>query len=169
MINFPFAKNDIVCAFTGPRPEKISDNSEDIKNAVKIAILDAINSGYKYFISGMSRGFDLIAARCVVELQSQYEIFLIAAIPFLAQDDMWSEPDKLDYRDILCQSRYTFCTSAEFHRGVYYERNRFMIDHCSKVITYYNNSYGGTKHTLDYAKKHSRKIVNICDTQVSFE
>lgn len=166
MINFPFATNDIICAFTGPRPEKINDDIDDLKIALEIAVLDAIEQGYKYFITGMSRGFDLMAAQCVLKLQAKHDIFLIAAIPFLTQDDAWCIEDKLDYINILCKSRYTFCTSDNFHKGAYFERNRFMVDHCSKVITYYNNSKGGTKYTLDYAKKHGRNIVNIFDTQM---
>lgn len=168
MFTFPFATNDIICAFTGPRPEKIEDNLSDIRFAIKLAILDAIGQGYKYFITGMSRGFDLWAAHCVLELQDEYEVFLIAAIPFFDQDLTWSDADKLEYRAILCNCRYTFCASESFHRGAYYERNRFMVDHCSRIITYYNNSFGGTKYTLDYAKKFGKKIINISDTQLSF-
>ncbi|MFI3227834.1 MAG: SLOG family protein [Clostridia bacterium] len=168
MIIFPFATSDIICSFTGPRPEKIDDDIDDVYFALKIAILDAVNQGYKYFITGMSRGFDLLAAKCILDLQRDYDVFLIAAIPFFNQDERWSEDDKITYREILCRCRYTFCTSEKFHRGAYYERNRFMVDHCSKIITYYNNSLGGTKYTLDYATKFSKKITNIHNCQTTF-
>lgn len=168
MTHFPFASCDNICSFTGPRPEKIFEKIDDIKISLEYAIIDAIEQGYTHFICGMSRGFDLLAADVVLNLSEKYNIYLIAAIPFINQEHHWCDDDQYNYNKILCKSRYTFCISKTFHRGAYHERNRFMIDNSTKVITYYNNSSGGTKYTLDYAKKHDRKIVNIYNRQITF-
>ncbi|MFI3114562.1 MAG: SLOG family protein [Clostridia bacterium] len=165
-MDFPI-NNEKVCCFTGPRPEKIHENQEEIKISLTFAIIDAINQGYSYFITGMSRGFDTLAAKCVIELSEKYDICLIAGIPFLGQEAQWSKEEKLEYSVILSKSRYVFCVSENFHRGIYYARNRFMVNNSSKIIAYYNNSQGGTKHTLDYAKKKGLKIVNITERQIS--
>ena len=156
------------CAFSGPRPEKITENIEDIKHFLKLAIIDSINEGYLYFITGMSRGFDLWAAKCIIELSKSYNIHLVCAIPFLDQDINWSKRDKTLYNDILMEARYTICLSDNFIRGIYHERNRFMINNSSKLITYYNNSQGGTKYTIDYAKKFGKPVSNIFNTQIKF-
>lgn len=157
------------CCFTGPRPEKIDDNIEDIIYFLNEAILHSIKQGYKYFFTGMSRGIDLIAGELILSLQKDYDINLVAAIPFSDQSKSWTEEDKELYSNILLKVRYSFVISETFNRSVYYTRNRFMIDSCSKVISYYKNSQGGTKYTLDYAKKAGIEIVNIADTQLKLE
>lgn len=168
MNDFSTIDKKTVCCFTGPRPEKIDVDCEIIKKMLKFAIIDAINQGYCYFITGMSRGFDVLAGNCVIELSEKFDIHLVSVIPFMTQDSSWTEDDQRLHSDILSKSRYVFCLSEKFHRGVYHARNRFMVDNSSKVITYYNNSKGGTKYTLDYAEKNGKKIVNIIEQQISF-
>ena len=55
------------CCFTGHRPEKLSVNTEFVKEQLKKAIKGAIADGYKIFISGMARGVDIWAAELVLE------------------------------------------------------------------------------------------------------
>ena len=42
-----------------------------------------------------------------------------------------------------------------------HERNQFMIDNSSLVISLFNGKPGGTKKTLDYAKQQGLDIVVI--------
>lgn len=165
-MSFIFIDENKTCCFTGPRPEKIFDDFDEIKQATKFAIITAYNEGYCYFLSGMSRGFDIISATCVLELQKDYEIQLFATIPFWGQEERWCEHDRNIYENILEKSSQVFCVSDKFERGAYHKRNRFMVEKSTKIITYYDNSEGGTKYTLDYARKMSKNIINIYDRQI---
>ena len=49
-----------------------------------------------------------------------------------------------------------------FTAGCYHERNRYMVDNSSKLICYYDGSGGGTGYTVEYVKKRSIQIVNLC-------
>ena len=37
--------------------------------------------------------------------------------------------------------------------------NVWMVDHSSRVIAYYNGSAGGTKNTIDYARKQNIQVI----------
>lgn len=166
MYVFPQIDITKTCCFTGPRPEKISSNEQDIRFFLRNSIIDCIQNGYVYFITGMSRGFDLWAAKEVLDLSKKYNISLICAIPFFDQDEKWSTLDRAIYNDILCKARYTICLSDNYIRGIYHERNRFMVDMSTTVITHYTNTGGGTKYTLDYATSFNKNIINIANPQI---
>lgn len=158
---FPHINKEETCCFTGPRPEKITEDISIIRESLRKSIIGAANSGYKNFITGMSRGFDLIAAQVVIELQEELDINLVCAIPYLDQDSLWSKSDKEKYNDVITKATYSICLSDKFIRGIYHTRNRFMIDYSSLIIAYYNNTQGGTKYTIDYATTQKKPIVNL--------
>ncbi len=160
-----FPKLDInkTCCFTGPRPEKITDDIELIKKYLKAMILESVADGYTHFITGMSRGIDIYAAKIVLELENDFNIKLLCAVPFMDQAKNWPLEDKNDYEEILKKARYTICLSEEYISTIYYSRNRMMVDHSSRVITFYKNSGGGTKYTLDYANSKNRKVINVAE------
>lgn len=167
---FPHISIKETCSFTGPRPEKITENIDDIRENLRYSIKQAVDIGYKNFITGMSRGFDLIAAEVILELKNELDINLICAIPYLDQDSLWSTHDKEIYNDIVSKSTYSIVLSQKFIRGIYHTRNRFMIDHSNLIISYYNNTQGGTKYTIDYAKSQKKQVVNLYfnQSQLSF-
>ena len=41
------------------------------------------------------------------------------------------------------------------------ERNKFMVDNCSLLLSYLRRDFGGTFHTVEYAKKQSIQILNV--------
>ena len=56
-----------LCCFTGHRPEKIGIPDETVIALLDKAISEAIQSGYRTFISGMARGVDIWAAEIVLK------------------------------------------------------------------------------------------------------
>ena len=40
-------------------------------------------------------------------------------------------------------------------------RNKYMVDNCDFVLTWFDGKTGGTKNTIDYAIKKGRKVINI--------
>ena len=46
-----------------------------------------------------------------------------------------------------------------FHKGVFQQRNVWMIDHSNRVIAYYNGTAGGTRNTINYAMSKQIEVV----------
>lgn len=46
-----------------------------------------------------------------------------------------------------------------YHAGVFQQRNEWMVNHSNRLIGYYNGTPGGTKNTIDYARKKMIDIV----------
>ena len=122
-----------------------------------------IDDGYQIFISGMALGFDTMAAQCVIELKKRYDIKLVAAIPYVGQADRWNDRDRQRYFDILKQCDETVCISAALSSGCYKERNKFMVDNSSALITYFVKDKTGTAQTVNYARQKEVKITNLND------
>ena len=161
------------CCFTGYRPQKFPfplkpGNKEytEFENTLMYELLDLANNGCRTFISGMAMGFDIIAAECVL-LLAQFpkfegeEIKLICALPFKNQAKKYPAEWKERYEAVLKSAGETVIISNDYYKGCYFDRNRFMVDNSDCVITWFDGSPGGTKNTIDYAKKTGRKVINI--------
>ena len=86
--------------FTGYWPEKFQFklNNDDVyfqtlKSRIQKTLLALIQDNCNVFYSGMARGFDIVCAECALELKKEYDIKLIAAIPYEDQeisfDNFW--------------------------------------------------------------------------------
>lgn len=162
------ALNSNTCCFTGHRPQNLPwrSNEEDIrcikmKELLRQEILRAINNGYNVFISGMALGFDIICAEMVLELKKKYKnIKLMGTIPCKTQDKLWKEKDKQRYRKVLSQLDNIRCIYDDYiGPKCMLERNRFMINNSSLVITLFDGKNGGTKKTIDYAKEQNINVI----------
>lgn len=157
-------------SFSGHRSEKLPQSEEQLKKLRTLIweeVDKAIDEGITVFYFGGCYGFDLLAAevvdyrRRVIKPTDPHNIQLIAAIPFENQANDWSEDDRNKYFDILSKCDDTIMISQKYKRGCYYERNRYMVDNSSRLICYCADSKGGTKYTLDYAKKNGLQITNL--------
>lgn len=90
-------------AFTGHRSERI------LQVRMLYLYLDIVSQmkrlyslGYRYFLSGMAEGFDLLAAQAVADLKMEYtDIRLIAVVPFRRQSDRYRPENKSLYDRIM--------------------------------------------------------------------
>jgi len=162
--------NSNTCCFTGYRPQNLpwKNNEEDIrclkmKERLNQEILRAIDNGYNVFISGMALGFDMICAEMVLDLKKKYKsIKLVGAVPCKTQDKFWKEKNKQRYRSVLSQLDDVRCIYDDYIGSeCMLERNRFMINNSSLVIALFDGKNGGTKKTIDYAKKQNKNIIII--------
>lgn len=134
-----------------------------MKAALKEQIVRAIEIGYKTFLCGMAIGFDMICAETVLSLKEQNpEIKLIGALPCRTQGDRWSAKNRKRYEELLSRLDGVRCIYDDYH-GIecMHERNRYMVDKSSLIIALYNGASGGTKSTIDYARKQGLEIVII--------
>jgi len=150
------------CCFTGHRPEKLRKSESEIAALLETAILDAINDGFVTFISGMSRGVDIIAAEIVLRLRdSGSPIHLICASPFEGFEGSWPSDWQKRYRRVWAAADYVKFICARYSRACFQQRNEWMVDHCSRVIAVFSGEPGGTRNTIAYADKRGVPVIVI--------
>lgn len=149
-----------ICCFTGHRPDKLpwGDDERDprcirIKAQLSQALERAYALGYRHFISGMARGGDLYFAEAVLELREKHpDVLLECARPCETQSRRWPREEQLRYEDILDRCNYETMVQHVYDRGCMMRRNRYMVDHASRIIALYDGvPKGGTAQTLAYA------------------
>ncbi len=149
------------CCFTGHRPEKLRLPEQEIKHLLKKAIMQAVMDGYTTFISGMARGLDIWAAEMVLELKKANDISLIAVSPYFGFEKHWDAVNKQKYYDIIDAADGVKFMQGEYSKASFHIRNAYMVDNSTRVIAAYNGSSGGTKNTVEYARKKGLEIMNI--------
>lgn len=88
-------------------------------------------------------------------------IKLIAIVPFEEQANSWKEENRELYFNTLAKCDDVITLNTNHIQGCYHERNRYMVDHSSRLICYYNGSGGGTGYTVNYAEKNNLQITNV--------
>lgn len=151
------------CCFTGHRQMPESKQG-DIARKLEDAIVSLIQSGYRYFGAGGALGFDTLCAQTVLRLRQSYpQIKLILVLPCVSQADRWPPEDVAVYQEIMKQADKVVYTSHEYTRECMFKRNRHLVDHSSVCICYLERSSGGTAYTVEYARKHGLKIINLAE------
>ena len=117
------------------------------------------------------RGVDMWCAEAVIKVKNKYpekNIKLVLAIPFLKYAGYFSEDEKRRLTKIIDESDERILTSAENDTSSavakYYRRNEYMVDNSSRVIAVYEDGKsikGGTRYTIEYAKKQGCEIILI--------
>lgn len=163
-------KRIATCCFTGHRPEKLNVPAEIVIRKLIDAIEDAFSDGFTDFITGMAKGVDIWAAEAVLELKKEYpHIKLICAVPFEGFEKEWVIEWQERYDQILREADEVHYISDRHSRSVYQKRNEWMIDHASMVIAGYTGAAGGTRNTLEYAKKKKDYIIHLLEFDVIAE
>ena len=148
----------ITVSFTGHRDCDNLDNE-----ALCEAIRTLYRDGYRIFLCGMARGFDLAAGECVLSLQNELSgLQLRCIIPFRGHDKSFSKADRERYQQLTLHADQVITLSEGYQAGAYHFRNDYLVDNSSAIIAYYNGSRGGTHYTLHRAVKRGLRIVNIC-------
>lgn len=155
-------RQQTVC-FTGHR--QLEESTERIEGKVSKAIVGLIEKGYRYFGAGGARGFDALAANTVLKLKKQYpQIHLILVLPFDEQyrhEKYWKPSEIYQYHYLKEQASKVVILSSDYSAGIYYTRNRHLVDHSSICIAYMNTENSGTSYTVSYARSKGLQIINI--------
>ncbi|MBR1810118.1 MAG: DUF1273 family protein [Clostridia bacterium] len=147
-----------VC-FTGHRPEKLKLSEAEVKEFLEVQVRQAIDDGYITFLSGMARGVDIWAAEIVLKIKNEGKpTHLICCIPYDNFEIRWSDNWQRKYRELIKQADIVTYTSHEYYNGCLQKRNIFMVDHAARLIGVYNGEPGGTRNTIEYAKKRGVDI-----------
>lgn len=150
------------CCFTGHHPEKLKASEAKIKAALKREIRAAVSEGYSVFISGMARGVDLWAAELVLGLREKGEALrLICALPYPGFERRWEQAWQERYRGVLERADLVRAVCPGYSKDCFQIRNRWMVDHASRVIAVYNGAEGGTRNTVEYAGLRGIPVIKI--------
>jgi len=162
---------DKTACFSGYRPEKFTFifNQGDkaylaLEKRIEEAILQAVDDGYTSFICGMAKGFDLVAGSLVVALKESWAelagLNLVAVLPF-ERHGFSSEPWCTLHQMVVDGAGEVVTLASKYHSQAYHDRNRYMVEHSSRLICYYDGKKGGTHFTVKYAEESGLNIVNV--------
>lgn len=148
----------ITLSFTGHRNYDSSNDSllcEEIRRAY--------DEGFRLFLCGMARGFDLAAGECVAALRDELPgLRLKCVVPFRGQERSFSQVDRERFRQLIERADEVIILSESYSAGAYHTRNNYLVDNASAIIAYYNGTKGGTHYTLHRAIKRGLRISNLC-------
>lgn len=158
----------VSCAFTGHRPASLpwGEAEDDPRCLALKARLDglleqAYKEGCRHFICGMAKGADFYFCEAVLKLrQSHPDIKLEAAVPFPGQSDHWSRADRERYQALLARCDLETLIQQFHSPTCMHRRNRYMVDHASRLIAVYNGDPkgSGTLGTIHYALQQGVKV-----------
>lgn len=151
-----------ICCFTGHRPEKLNVSEQEIKFKLTDAIDNAIRDGFTTFISGMSRGVDMWAAEIVLNKRVENtSLKLICESPFKGFERSWNLMEQKRYNNIIENADSVIYFGEHYFHGCFQIRNCHMVNNSSRVISAYAGESGGTRHTIEYARKRNVQVINI--------
>ena len=150
------------CCFTGHRPENLNFPKNLVKYRLKKEIKQAVIDGYNVFITGMSRGVDMWAAKIVIKIRKKNKnITLICASPYPNFETRWQHKWQYEYNKIIAQADIVRYICPSYSNFCFQMRNEWMVNHSGRVIAAFNGKKGGTKNTVEYALKNNKEIRNI--------
>ena len=148
-------------AFTGHRPQKLPfgfdetdprcvDFKRRLCNSIEMMILE----GYTHFISGGALGMDMYAAEAVLTLREQYpEITLEIAIPHDGQTAKWPQSLRDRAERIREEADVITWIAHEYTKRCLFDRNYYMVSHCSVLLACFDGQHGGTAQTIETAHR----------------
>lgn len=149
------------CCFTGHRSIP-KNNSKNLETNLENAIHSLLAQGVTTFISGGALGFDIMAAKAVIRAKEKHpEVQLVMALPCRDQHARWCQIDKRIYEELLSRADDIYYISDKYTTGCMHLRNRFMVEQSGFCISYFTGKAGGTAHTVNLAKDHGLKIINL--------
>lgn len=148
--------------FTGHR--KMEEPISEIEDRVTAAVENLIQNGCRYFGAGGARGFDALASQVVLRLKEIYpQIHLILVLPFDRQyshERNWTPAEVEQYHSLKKRASKVVVLAAGYSSGVYYRRNRHLVDHSSVCVAYMTRENSGTSYTVNYARAKGLEVVN---------
>lgn len=158
----------ISCCFSGHRPDKLPwgfDESHPdcirLKELLLKEILLKYRSGVTRFYTGMAAGVDMWCAELVLYIVKNYpetELELIGVVPHIGQERSWTPDLRERYFNILENCNETVILRDHYVPGCMQNRNRYLVDNSSYLIAVISESKGGTRFTIDYARKKGLDI-----------
>ena len=148
------------CCFSGHRPGKLDAPEEEVRRWLERQIGQAVDDGYRCFITGCAMGVDTWAGQIVLgRKETDPGLRLIAANPWPGMGNLWRGYWREQYLDLLRRADEVVTICGSYHKGAYERRNHWMVDRSARLIAYYNGAPGGTRNTVLYAREQGLEVV----------
>lgn len=166
----------MIYAATGHRLEPLGGNTREVEDKVIRYAKKILQPGSDwvkpnflatYAISGMAIGWDTAYALAALE----WNIPLIAAVPFEGQEAIWPQYAKDRYHEILkAAHKVVYVCSPGYMGWKFHERDKWMVAESNEMIALWNgHPKGGTAATIRYAEKANRVYHNVWPGWEQFE
>lgn len=98
---------------------------------------------------------DIVAAEGVLTVRERMNglVKLVVALPYPTFGRRWRSEWGVRLDDVKEKADGIIFVSSKCSRQAYQKRNEWMVNHSSLVLAVYNGTPGGTRNTLDYAKR----------------
>ena len=156
---------ETTACFTGHR--QLREPADNIADRLSKTLIDLIQSGYQTFCAGGARGFDALAAETVLALKPRFpQIQLVLMLPFPKQysQEKWTKAEIEQYNQVQALASQIITVAPCYHSGVYYRRNKLLVDASSVCIAYKTRESSGTGHTVKYAQKNGLLVINLAES-----
>lgn len=154
-------RQPVTVCFTGHRAIPARD-AIDLTLRLDRQLEQLYAQGFRCFMDGGARGFDLLAAERVLALrQRHFDVHLVMVLPCGDQTLRWPERDCRRYESILYAADETRVLAPSYYRGCMLVRNRHMVDRSALCLCYLNRAKGGTVSTVAYALRRQLPVINI--------
>ena len=145
------------CAFSGHRILSGNFNENELKNVVN----GLIAKDFDTFLVGMALGFDTACFKVLEDVRKKNDIKIIACVPCRDQYKFFNKKQKAEYGRMIDSANEVVYLSENYYDGCMFERNKFMVDNCSVLVSYLNFNRGGTYQTVKYAVENNVKIIYL--------
>ena len=85
-------------------------------------------------------------------------IKLFCAVPYEGFEKNWSKKWRRLYNEVISAADCVKMFHPAFTCIAFQERNRYMVDHSALVIAVYNGGGGGTRNTIEYARRQNVRV-----------
>ena len=138
----------------------------EIENRLDELLHDLITQKeYVDFLIGRDGEFDIIASAAIKRAINKYaygNTHFTLVLPYIKAEYRDNEKEYLDYYD---EVEVCYESSTAHPKAAIQVRNRSMIDRSDLVVCCVQHNTGGAYHTLQYAEKQGKQIINISDKE----
>ncbi len=153
--------------FTGHR--EIPEPPEAVAERLDAAIRSLYALGVRFYGAGGARGFDALAARRVLTLKRELPALrLILVLPFpeqYRQEGNWSREELEDFDDLLMRADKVVTLEAAYSNGVYFRRNRYLVERSGWCVNYLLRGNSGTGQTVRCAREQGLTLIDLANRE----
>ena len=156
------AERTYTCCFTGHRTLSVAERARLTLQLHRAVGRMIVRKGVQRFVCGGARGFDLLAARTVLQMRRIHpQVRLVMALPCPDQTRRWDAADVRLYKAVLEAADEVHTLAPAYTDDCMLARNRFMVEQSAFCIAYCKRWQGGTAYTVRYAHKQGVRVYNL--------